>query len=368
MKRICCVLNYPSHYRESIYKKMEGELGCDFYFGDIDKNKIKKINYASFSKKITDLKTKRFLSVFNWISGAVQLSFKKEYQKYILTGDILCFSNWLMLIMNRLQRKKTYLWTHGWYGDEGFTKKIIKKIFFKLSNGLFLYGDYAKQLMIEEGFSENKLHVIYNSLDYENQIKIRRELKMDDICNRQFNEKLPVIIFTGRLIEDKKLDLLIRAHKQLFDLGIKTNIIIIGDGPSRGILENLVKELNIEDFYYFHGECYDETLIGNFFYNSTVCVSPGNIGLTSIHAMTYGCPAISHSKLSSQGPEFEAIIEGQTGGFFKFEDVDSLAEKIHQWITSNSPKLEPIIENCFKIVDDKYNSDYQISVIKRVIS
>ena len=60
-------------------------------------------------------------------------------------------------------------------------ERIIKKIFYSLPTDIFLYGEYAKNLMIKNGISSNKLHVVYNSLDYDTQVLQRRKLKSDDL-------------------------------------------------------------------------------------------------------------------------------------------------------------------------------------------
>ena len=54
-------------------------------------------------------------------------------------------------------------------------------IFFKLSDGVFLYGNYAKNLMESEGIDSNKLHVIYNSLNNDLQLKIRKTLSPSEV-------------------------------------------------------------------------------------------------------------------------------------------------------------------------------------------
>lgn len=64
--------------------------------------------------------------------------------------------------------KKVYFWCHGWYGKESYTEAFIKKIVYKCASGIFTYGEYAKNLMIKEGFDGAKIHPIHNSLDYEN--------------------------------------------------------------------------------------------------------------------------------------------------------------------------------------------------------
>jgi glycosyltransferase involved in cell wall biosynthesis len=363
---ICCILNYASFYRENILKQLEKQLDCDFYFGNISAGKLKKMDYSIFKKNIVDLKTKIIFSHINWISNSVKLSYRTNYKKYILTGDIYCLSNWFILLINRVLGKETFLWTHGWYGDENAGKKILKKIFFGLSHGLFLYGDYAKNLMIKEGFKKEKLHVIYNSLDYNSQIEIRKETKVSTID--YFSQRnIPVVVFTGRLTKVKKLNLLIEAHKKLIDRSIYFNVLLLGNGPEVDLLKEIIQSYHIEQYYWFYGACYDENIIGNFYYNATLCVSPGNVGLTAIHAMTYGCPVISHSNFSNQMPEFECIEKGITGDFFDENNVDSLADTIEKWMHNNYPKSQYLINQCFEKIDSKFNPDYQISIFKKVL-
>jgi len=363
--KIACIFNYPAHYRQNIFLKMEENLNCNFYFGDIEKGKIKKIDYKLFQHPIKDLETKNIFFNINWINGAIPLLFK-SYDQFILIGEPHCLSTWCFLILNKFLNKKIYLWGHGWYGREGKIKTFIKKIFFNLSDGVFLYGNHAKKLMILEGFNPAKLHVIYNSLDYELQLKIRKQLTFTSIFQEYFKNNYPVLIFTGRLTKVKKIDLLIEAHHLLNERGIKLNVLILGNGHEKTLLEKKVKAKGLEKNYWFYGECYDEYKIGEFYYNSLACTSPGNVGLTGIHSMTYGCPVITNNNLSKQMPEFEAIKEYKTGCFFKEDDVIDLSDCILK-LLNNSFNREDIRLNCFEVIDKYYNPNYQIKIFKKVL-
>lgn len=363
MKDICCIFNYPTHYRKNIYKRIEDELNCDFYFGDLHKNHLKMIDFSIFTMSPVICPTKK-IGRFNWNSGSPKLSFKK-YETYILTGEQSCLSTWVILLLNRFLNKKTYLWSHCWHGDEAGMKAIITKIYLRLASGLFLYGNYAKKLLIAEGFNKENLHVIYNSLDYDTQLKIRENLVLNDIYQEYFGNDYPVVIFTGRLTAEKRIDQLIDAHKLLLERGMPFNVLLLGDGVDTNRLKELVVQGNVQSYFWFYGACYDEAVIGNLYYNATVCVSPGNVGLTAIHAMTYGCPVIAHSTFSKQGPEFEAIEPGVTGDFFEKDSVASLAEKIALWISTED--TEQVRKSCFDVIDTKYNPDNQIKVLKEAI-
>jgi glycosyltransferase involved in cell wall biosynthesis len=363
-RKICCFFNFASHYREEIYLKMEEELNADFYFGDVENEKIKKIDYKLFKRKINELHTIRLFSNFVIVKKSVFLVFK-PYSNYIITGEYYNISTWFMMILNRLFGKKTYLWTHGWYGNETFIKKIIKKLYFSLSTGVFLYGDYAKNLMVKEGFLDNKLHVIYNSLDYECQLKIRNELNSKPLYNTIFGNDNPVIVFTGRITKVKKLEMLLEAQKKLIDSNIPINVFILGDGPEMNKIKLCSESLGIKDEVRFYGSCYDEQLIAEFYYNANICVSPGNIGLTGIHSMTYGCPVISHDNFHEQMPEFEVIVDGETGFFFQQNNIEDLVLKINEILKLNKEELR---NNCFKMIDSKFNTRYQIEIFKNIIN
>ena len=102
------------------------------------------------------------------------------------------------------------------------------------------------------------------------------------------------------------------------------------------------------------------------FYNSAVCVSPGNVGLTAIHSLTFGCPVITHDNFTMQMPEFEAIKEGVTGSFFKENDPKDLTSKIEFWIGKNEEERELVRTEAFKEIDRKWNVDSQIETLKNL--
>lgn len=363
--KIVCIFNFPSHYRKNIYLKMEKELGCDFYFGNSDGNTIKKIDFSLFERNVTQLKTVKFWKNFNWIAESIPLVFK-PYQKYILVGEPYCISTWFILLLNRFLRKQTYLWTHGWYGDEGKLKIILKKIFYKLSNGLFLYGNYAKELMMNEGFSKNKLHVVFNSLDYDKQLNIRKTLKTTNIYIDLFQNNHPTLLFIGRLTNVKKLHYIIEVIHRQKQKNNQINIVFLGDGPEKENLKELAIKLNVQNNCWFYGACYDEDKIGEFIYNADICVSPGNVGLTAMHVLMYGTPVITHNNFPNQMPEFEAVIENDTGTFFIEDSVCDLEFQITNLLASNKNR-ESIRQNCYKVMDTYYNPNYQIDVFKKVL-
>ncbi|SFW65276.1 Glycosyltransferase involved in cell wall bisynthesis [Sinomicrobium oceani] len=362
--KICLVYNYAQHYRLGIFKLLDKELGCHFYFGDKLMD-IKKINYKELPHFKKELKNIVILRPIYWQKGILPIFFK-NYKHYILLGEYFCLSTWLILLLSKFTNKKTYLWTHGWYGNEGVLKRVIKKVFLGLGDEILLYGNYAKELLINNGMAAQKLTVIYNSLDYNKQKEIRENFKPTDIFKKKFNNNNPTLIFIGRLTKVKKLHLLIKAHHYLESKGCNCNLVLIGEGEDKTQLIELSKEKNTHNSTWFYGPCYDEEKIGELLGNASICVSPGNVGLTAIHSLMYGTPVITHSGFKSQMPEFESIMPGKTGAFFEEDDIQSLEDTIVKWFNVKNNR-EKVRQECYSVIDLYYNPYYQCQMIKQVI-
>ena len=363
-KNICLIYNFAQHYRSAIFQLMDKELNCSFYFGDT-MDDLKKMDYSLLSNFKKELKNIQLFKPIYLQKGAFRLFFK-SFDCYIILGEYYCISTWMLLIFCKFSKKKIYLWTHGWYGNESMQKKIIKKIFFNLADGILLYGNYAKGLMIEQGFNPEKLNVVYNSLDYNSQLQIRKKLQKTSIFSNYFKNDYPVLIFIGRLTMVKKLEQLVLANYQLLKKGIYANLVFVGIGSAKkGLMEQIVN--TGQSNYWFYGECYEEIKLAELIYNATVCISPGNVGLTAMHSLVYGTPVITHNDFCNQMPEFEAVIPDKTGDYFIKDNIDDLSNVIEKWILNNDKRQE-IRDNCFDVIDKYFNPNFQLQIIKKMIS
>lgn len=343
---------------------MDRELPCDFYFGDSRPGRIKPVPYKLFKHFKGEFHNVNF-GRFYWQKGALAL-LKSSYTDIITPGEPACLSTWLIIFLSGFFKKNIYTWTHGAYGDEGWIKKLVFKWKIRHLKGCFLYGEYAKNILVSWGVPDSKLHVVYNSLNYDDQLPMRKELILTDFYKQHFKNDNPNIVFIGRLTTVKKLDLLLTAVKKLQDERYLFNVTFIGDGSVKAQLESIAKELGLQENVWFYGALYDEKKIAEFLYNADICVSPGNVGLTAMHAMTFGCPVISHDNFTLQMPEFEAIEPGKTGAFFKENDTDSLAEAIKNWMTNSCDRLA-VRQACYKVIDERYNPHKQIETIRKAI-
>jgi glycosyltransferase involved in cell wall biosynthesis len=253
------------------------------------------------------------------------------------------------------------MWGHGLLRYENGLKGFIRKSFYKLAHAHLIYSLRSIKIMKKSGFKNTNLYQVNNSLDYDTHVQIRKSL-LNSYSPFQNNGSLK-IIFIGRLTKQKKLALLLRAQAELIRRGRNINVTFIGDGTEKPKLENLAERLGIAKNVVFIGPCYDERTVGSFLYHADICVSPGEIGLTAIHALTFGTPVITHDDFDLQMPEVESIKDGLTGAFFKKNSAKSLANSIDQFV-STQPKRKRTRGICYNTIENSFTPEYQCGVFK----
>lgn len=364
-----CLDIIASHYRKAIFQMMGNVYDVTYLFGKSIGN-IKTIDTSKLKGETIITNTIYFGKGWYWQPGLVSRLFFR-FDCYILNGETRALSTWMFCLLALLlgKRKRVFFWSHGWYGKETKIEKLVKNIYFHLpGGGIFLYGNYARELMIKEGFNPNKLYVIHNSLDYEVQSQLRMSVSDGNVYEEHFCNKNKNIIFIGRLTKVKRLDLLIDAIEKLKKEGNFINVTLIGDGTQRFFLENLVKEKELSNQIWFYGASYDEKINAQLIYNADLCVSPGNVGLTAMHVMMFGCPVITHDDFTHQMPEFESIIDGETGSFFRAGDSTSLAASINDWIAKHGNNRGQVRKACMKQIDEQWTPQFQMDVLNTVLN
>lgn len=356
MKNIFYITNIFPYYRKPIWKLLLNEKAYNFhfYYSNQNLNGIKAVNDIK-NEKLHLIKNYFFLGRIIWQKGIIPEIIKKRPDKIILLGEMNVISNWLIAILSKYLKIEVIFWGHGLYGNEKLFKKILRITFLKLADKHLLYGERAREIMFKNGFNSSNLFVVYNSLDFEKQNlhyqKLKNSLKEDE------NEDLK-LIFIGRLTKNKRLDILIKAIKNA-EKPIELNII--GEGEEKKNLIRLVKKYNLQNIN-FLGEIFDEQLISEKIFFSDLCVSPGNVGLTAIHSLTYGTPVLTHDNFNFQMPEAEAIEENVSGVFFRIDSKSDLSEKIKRFkkYNFNKSKVREIVLN-------KYNPNYQKTIFDKII-
>lgn len=362
--RTCAIFNIAPLYRQAIFRLMDKELGVCFMVGDHSSEGIALMKAETLTGFVGYLRNKYRGTKLVWQKGALwRVIFGPRYDCYIMTGNAGIRSNWLIALWTKIARsRKVILWSHGLHGDESRMTLYKNLLYFRIADSILLYGNQGRRLLLEHGVAESKLHVVYNSLDYDDQLVIRNKMGDNSFIRNYFGADLPLISYIGRLTASKKLEQLLLAIVPL-----KCNLIILGDGAQRARLEALCAELGLVDRVWFYGECYDQALTGSVLYHSVVSVSPSSIGLMAIHSLMMGTPVITHDNMLTQAPECEAVVQGVTGDFFHENSVEDLGVVITKYLSLTAEQRETYRQQCYREVDGHWNPRSQIETIKKAI-
>ncbi|MCU0688295.1 MAG: glycosyltransferase family 4 protein [Phycisphaerales bacterium] len=288
----------------------------------------------------------------------------------ILGGNAWRPATWCAAIAGRVTGKRVLMWTHAWTRTETGLKALFRRTFYKLANGLLCYGHAGKCWGIAQGLDPSRLHVVYNSLNYPLQRQERAKVTREELVALRTKvmgrADRPIAVCSSRLIPVRRLDLLIEAAAQLKQRGASSEVdlLIIGDGPERAALETLARQRGVHCVFY--GACYEEAVLSRLIMMSNCMVAPGKVGLTSLHALAYGTPVVTHNNAENQMPEWEAIIPGVTGSTFTDENVGELATAIAQWCADAWPS-ESVRAECHRVVDRFWNPFVQREIVRRAL-
>lgn len=154
------------------------------------------------------------------------------------------------------KKAKKIAWIHSDISQifgHGFKSKIKrfldKKIYSKYNKLIFVSKDNMEKF--NEIYPDIKVdkQVINNYIDKEKVLKKAQEGQ--DI---EFDENVLNFVTVTRLVEPKAIDRLIKVHKKLIDNGYYHKIYVVGDGPEREKLENLVKVNSVNETFLLLGK------------------------------------------------------------------------------------------------------------------
>ena len=162
--------------------------------------------------------------------------------------------------------------------------------------------------------TKSKIYIVPDGIEFEKIQAIQPQLS-----------KNPDIIFIGRLVKLKGVDMLIKAIPRLIEVFSNLRVIIAGSGPQENELKDLVKELKLEEYVEFLGFIAEEEKF-RWYKGCKIVVVPSRWDcspITIYEAMACGKPVVASNVTNSE------ILENEKTGFlFEPENIDELAEKI----------------------------------------
>lgn len=184
---------------------------------------------------------------------------KKYYQKYIQNDydiEIAFLEGPITRLFSTVNPDtKKIAWIHNdiskVYGNSikaKIKKMIDRKIYNQYQKLIFVSKDNQEVFDIQYPNIKPSEEVIYNYIDANKVMK-----KAEENIHFKFDHEQMNFLTVARLVEQKGIDRLIRVHRELMANHFYHKFYIVGDGPEREKLENLIAQENLKDTFILLG-------------------------------------------------------------------------------------------------------------------
>lgn len=241
---------------------------------------------------------------------------------------------WL-LATARLKQIGTLLWGHFSSNRRAFSERNLldryRTALAKRVDGCVCYTDEIADL-ISPYIPAERRFIARNTLDTDKLFRIYKTLKAEGKEHIRARLGIPVqgktVVFIGRLVADKRPEVLLDLHKVLCTME-NTTLIIIGDGPERNRLMAQARDEDLRNVF-FPGTLAKLEDSAPWMYAADVMVCPGYVGLNVNHAFCLGLPVVTCAspdpRIRYHSPEIAYLKTGVNGMLAPHGDLNSLVK------------------------------------------
>ena len=221
----------------------------------------------------------------------------------------------LLVVVHHFFDKAIFREVNPLFGAYVYLSERSIPIFYRRKSFLAV-SQSTKEELLRRGIPGEKIKVIYCGIDHQ-LYRVNLDLKKDPV---------PTILYLGRLKKYKSTDLLLKALPLIMKKVSDVRLVIVGEGDYKSELQNLTRNLGLENRVIFTGFVDEKTKV-EWFHRAWVSVYPSikeGWGLTNIEANACGTPAIASNVPGLR----ESVLPGKTGSLFEYGNIQDLADKI----------------------------------------
>ncbi|MBO3799020.1 MAG: glycosyltransferase family 4 protein [Thermoproteota archaeon] len=207
------------------------------------------------------------------------------------------------------------LWGSYWFeylGPKGLAGWAVERAVLKLTRMHIAVSDVTRRSLESVGVNAE---LIPNGIDFEHIVRVQKSGEESDL------------VFAGRLVKEKNVDLIIRAVRILKDSVPDIKCVIIGDGPEKHALVSLSEQLGVRGNIVFKGFLADHDEVISCMKSSKVFILPSTregFGIVVLEANACGLPVITvrHERNAAC-----SLVEEGLNGFTCPVSPEKIAEK-----------------------------------------
>lgn len=364
--RVLIVYHHLPHYRYDVFKLLEDDPTLEIEFAAAEESRDGSIPTipATELRQFHRLRNVWFGPIL-WQVGLIRVLLKRKADVVIFLGVCAYLSSWVGALLTRAQGGSVLHWTIGWHRPERGLRRIFRLTFYRLASKLLIYGNVGLEIGVAMGYPRQRMTVVYNSSSKQigpSTTGVAVSTFMEDRLPPPGRQVFCAVI---RLNPIKRLDLLLRAAAALRAAGRPVEVLLVGEGPEQEALGTLATQLSVP--LWLPGPIYTDADLTLVYERSLVTVIPSAAGLTVLQSLRFGRPVITHDNMYEQVPECEAIVPGQTGDLYRFDDLDSLRDTMERWLDRQLLDPNGTAEACRNALLSAWNPDVQSRIIGQEI-
>jgi len=200
--------------------------------------------------------------------------------------------------------------------------KLLRSFCARAADTVIVPSHFLGRALADWGVNREKIVTIYNAVKTDSVsavvLPLSTELKL---------------VTVGRLIALKRVDHIIRAVRDLPNLGL----VIVGDGPERERLQGLVREQALVDRVYFAGQKTKQETLSLMAACDIFVLHSTHEGLphTVLEAMSLGMPVVA----TAVGGTPELVVDGENGRLIPSHSENRLSDTLQQLLSSPSERV-----------------------------
>ncbi|MDK2799497.1 MAG: L-malate glycosyltransferase [Clostridiales bacterium] len=213
-----------------------------------------------------------------------------------------------------------------------FEGNIYRKVVYTGLNVLALkFMDYYiaisqefKNMLLSRGYAESKVFTVYNGIDFDSEIQYCSRQEFINAKHISVSDEDILVGIIGRLDKVKGHEVFIKAAAEVLNHTAHVKFLLAGDGNERENLEQLAKQLGIEQNIIFLGfidRIYD-------FINAIDINTLTSYSESFPYVLLEGARLKKPTVSSAVGGIPDLIQDGQNGYLFKAADAHEMAQKL----------------------------------------
>jgi glycosyltransferase involved in cell wall biosynthesis len=319
------------------------------YWGSAGEERLERCRYVAIGRPVPfyDAHGRRRLSEPLYFAACLIRALLRSPEEIWDVASFPYFSVLVAGLVARLRRRCLIVtwyevWGDSWYeylGWKGFFGKVVEALALRCSSRIVAVSEHTRRCLLRSGVPARRIEVVPCPLD------------LKRIAAAPAHPRRAELVYAGRLMRHKQVDLAVMALGLLREELPEARLCIVGEGPERERLVELVRRLGLESCVEFAGFARSEDELSGRLKAGRVLVLPSRregFGMTAIHAWACGLPAVVCDEPQSALPE---LVDHPLAGRVVASDPEAIARACLELLALDPAEVRAHVQERVKRYD-----------------